>query len=136
MAETFTVVGQYPTVEFLGGIKTRNVIAVGAVTVPHGVYFEVRVSQSTYGATLVAAALLGPASIYEDLYGITGVIGVEWGQGVTAGGELQDVVTITVSSTSGNSTAQLTVPFSQLGPQLHAPQIAALVHELDATEEL
>ena len=39
MAETFTVVTQYPTVEYLGGTQTRDVVAVGYTTKPSGIYF-------------------------------------------------------------------------------------------------
>lgn len=136
MADTFKVRGTYPVTETLGGTKTRNMVAVGAVTVPHGVYFEVRVPQADYTASLTAAALLGPASIYEDLFDIPGVVDVAWSQGATASGQLQDLVTVVVSSTSGDSSDELTVPFVQLGPQLHKPQIAALRAQLDATEAL
>lgn len=136
MAAQFKVVAQYPTVEFLGGTQTRDVNAVGAVTIPSGVYFEVRVPATSYGATLVNAALSGPASDYEELATYQNVAGVEWSQGTTTSGYLIDNVTITVQSTSGDSTAQITVPFSDLGPKLHEPQIDALNKQLDAIENL
>ena len=134
MAFGVTVLGTRPGTEFLGGTQTRPVVVIEAQSTPSAIYFEVLVPQKGYVANLARAAALGYADIYETAAALPNVAGVFWSQGPNAAGELEDLITFTVSSTSGNSEAQLTVPILQLGPQLHEPQIEALHAELDATE--
>lgn len=132
---SFTIVGQTATVEYIGGTKTQNVVVVGLVTNAHQVYAEARVPQSIYSAPIARAAATAPAVIIESLFQFAGVVGVQWGQDVNNSGLLVDTVLITVESESGNSTGTLgPLVMSQLGPQLHSAQIAALRKELTAAE--
>ena len=50
MADTFSVVTQYPTVEYLGGTQTRDVIAVVYTLKLSGLYFEARIPAADYTA--------------------------------------------------------------------------------------
>lgn len=134
MAETFDVVAQRPGTEFLGGTETRDVMFIGIVTKPDGIYLEFAVPVSLYPAAVNAAAL-GWANIFETLAGLPHVAGVEWGQRVV-NGQLQPQATITVASSSGDSTGQLTVLISSLGPKLDQAAIDKLHAQLDATEAL
>lgn len=136
MAEAFEVITQYPTLEFLGGTQTQDVMAIGYRTKLHGVYFEVRIPRSTYSAEQVKDYGIGYTGTIEAVLAAPGVIGGEWTQTPTASGELRDNIVITVSSDSGNSTAQLVVPFSQLAPTLTNPKVAHLVDQLNAAEGL
>lgn len=130
-----TIVSQLPTVEYIGGTKTQNVIAVGFTTNAHGVYAEARVGASVYDAHAARAAAIGVATIIETLFTIPGVSGVVWGQATNDSGLLVDQATIFVSSDSENSTGQIgPLAISQLGPQLHTPQISALREQLNAAE--
>lgn len=136
MADNFTVVTQYPGIDVLGGSQTQDVVFVGINTVPNGTYIEFPVLQSVYSAGVVEAAALGWATIIESVWAEKWVAGVQWTQVVNKANQLVSSVIITVESSSGNSTAQLTVPISQLGPQLHQPQITALHNQLDDAEGL
>lgn len=136
MADIFDVVAQYPTTQFIGGTQTQEVVAVGIVTKPSGIYVEFLVPQKGYSANVVDAAALGQATIFETVASLPAVAGVQWAQTQNAAGYLVEVVIITVASTSGNSSAQLTVPVVQLGPQLHKAQILALRKQLDDAENL
>ena len=136
MADNFKVVTQYPTIEFLGGSQSQSVMAVGYVSKPNGVYFEQRIARSIYAPSIVKAVGESYATIFETLFTVPGVSGVEWSQAQIASGALEDQVTIYVSSTSGNSTSSLTVAIAALGPKLHASQIAALRKQLDEAEAL
>jgi hypothetical protein len=136
MADTFTVVTQYPTLEFLGGTQTQDVMAVGYRTVSHGVYFEVRIPRAGYTTSNVHSTGMGYTSLIEGFFQNPNVVGVEWTQSPTPAGELQDVYVVTVASDSGNSTAQLSVPASQLAPELYLPKIEHLAETLNATEGL
>jgi hypothetical protein len=136
MADSYTINYTYPDLEFLGGTQTQPVVAVGMTTKPSGIQAEFRVPQAGYSASLVAAAALGYADIYETLALQPWVVGVTWSQAPQPSGELADQVTITVASTSGNSTAQLTVLVNDLGPNDQDTKINALHAELDNTEAL
>jgi hypothetical protein len=136
VAATFQVVAQYPTLEFLGGTRTQQVMTVGIQTKPSGIYVEFRLPKLIYDDQHVNAAAIGWATIFETVVKEDWVGGVEWAQQPTASGQLQDVAVITVVSSSGNSSDTMTVPVTQLGPKLHQPQITALHDKLDATEAL
>lgn len=125
----------YPTVEFLGGGKSRDVMAVGYVSVQHGVAFEVRVPKSIYTQPGIARAVsAAPQTIIETLYGFPGVDTVEWNTTQAPSGALRDAVTIYVTSTSGDSSDTITTPIAELGPDLDSKKIAALRAKLDAVE--
>lgn len=134
MADNYAIVTQYETVEFLGGTRTRDVIAVGVRTAAHGVYFEFRVPKATYTAAIATQNANGFAIVYEDLFQIAGVDGVEWTQEPTPAGQLEDHVIVYVQSSSGNSSSSINVPYSQFAQELIAPKVAALVAQLDAAE--
>jgi hypothetical protein len=134
MATNYVVVTQYPGIDVIGGSQTQDVVFVGINTVPHDTYIEFPVIQSVYSAGIVKAAAIGWAQIIEAVWDEDWVVGVQWTQVVNASNQLVSSVIITVTSSSGNSTAQLTVPISQLGPQLHQPQITALHGQLDDAE--
>lgn len=136
MAETFDVVGQRPTTEFLGGSETRAAVSIGIRTKPSGIYVEFLVPRSVYSTEIVNAAALGWATIYETVAALPWVVGVEWSEVPQPSGQLGQTVTITVESTSGNSTDSMDVLVTKLGPQLHKPQINALHAKLDAIEAL
>ena len=136
MAETFTVVTQYPTLEFIGGTQTQDVMAIGYRTVAHGVYFEVRIPRKGYTPSNVNSTGIGYTGTIEAAFQNGNVIGGEWTQTPTAAGELVDNIVYTVASDSGNSTAQLVVPYSQLAPALYDPKLAALAQALNDSEGL
>lgn len=136
MAEAYTIVTQYETVEFLGGTQTRPVIAVGVRTQDHGVYFEFRLPKPDYNVANVKNDAEGFSIVYELLFEIPGVSDVEWTQEPTTAGQLQDHVLVYVVSTSGNSSASLDVPYSQFTQEKIAAKVKALRGQLDATEAL
>lgn len=136
MAGTFDVVTQYPGVQTLGGTQTQDVVFVGINTKPSGIYVEFPVLKSVYKPTVVNAAALGWATIAETLAAEDFVAGVQWTQLVTANNQLQAGWIITVESSSGNSSAQITVANSALGPKLDAAAIKTLHEQLNAAEAL
>jgi hypothetical protein len=136
MADTFKVVTQYPTLEFLGGTQTQDVMAIGYRTVRHGVYFEVRIPKKGYTTDNVHSEGLGYTSLIEGLFFNDNVIGVEWTQSPTNSGQLVDQYVVTAQSDSGNSTAQHTFTNAQLAPSIYEPVINALVNTLNNSEGL
>ncbi len=134
MADTFEVRVQYPTVEFLGGSQTRDVMAVGYVTKPSGIYVEVRIPKSTYTAAQVKSYGIGYSGTIEAVAAIPGVDGMTWSQVQRRDGTLGDVMTVYVTSSSGDSAGSFVLPFAQLAPELAAPKVAALRKQLDNAE--
>ena len=136
MADNYTVITQYPGIDVIGGTQTQDVIFVGITTIPNGTYIEFPIAQKGFAADFVAGAAVGWATIVETVWTLPWVVGVQWTQIVNQSNQLVSSLVITVTSTSGNSAGQLTVPIVSLGPKLHGPQIVALHDQLDAAEAL
>lgn len=134
MADTYTVVTQYPTLEFLGGTQTQDVMAVGYRTAAHQVYFEVRIPRSVYNAQQVKDYGIAFSATVESVFINANVIGAEWTQTPTPAGELADNIVATVQSDSGNSTAQYVIPFSQLAPAFFTQPLENLIATLNDAE--
>ncbi len=131
----YSVVAQYPTVEFLGGTTTRDVMAVGVRTNDHGVYFEFRLASKDYNATNVKADANGFTIVYELLFDIPGVTDVEWAQEPTPAGQLQDHVIVYFTSTSGNSSSFIDFPYSKFTQDIISAAVGKAVAELDSAEQ-
>ena len=136
MAATYTVVTTYPGLDTAGGTQTTDVVFVGITTKPHGTYVEFAIPQKGYAADLVAGAAVGWADIAETLWSLPYVVGVQWSQQVNPSNLLEVAWIITVSSTSGLSSGQITIANNDLGPGLGKTRIANLNEQLDETEAL
>lgn len=135
MADGFQVIGTRPGTAFLGGTTTQAVVIVECQTLPDLVYFEANTPQQGFTAALGEAVAQGYAEIINTIIGFSNVTNVQWSQGPGKSQELQDMLTVTVSSTSGNSTAELPpVTIASLGPQLDKTAIDSLNSELDTLE--
>jgi hypothetical protein len=134
MAASYSIQTQYETVEYLGGTQTRPVIAVGVLTVGHGVYFEFRIPKVNYNSANVRNDANGFTIIYEMLFTIPGVVDVEWTQEPTQAGQLADHVVVYFESTSGNSSASIDFPYTQFTQDYIAARVAFARAGLDAAE--
>jgi hypothetical protein len=134
MAASYTVETQYETVEFLGGTQTRPVIAVGVTTNAHGVYFEFRIPKASYNSGAVKSNANGYTIIYEMLFEIPGVTGVEWAQEPSQAGQIEDHVIVYFESTSGDSSASIDFPYSQFTQDYIASRVAFARKGMDAAE--
>jgi hypothetical protein len=92
--------------------------------------------------SLIADQLSYWAGIWDTNSMVRGVAGISLTQTVDATGQLQDVALVVVTSTSGNSTAQLTLPPRQWLPSVAGTtltksfpdSVAEAVGQLDAVE--
>ena len=132
---SYRIVTQYPDVEVLGSGKTRDVQVVGATTNEHGIYFEFRLPRKDATTKNIRDSANGFTIIYELLFDIPGVAGVQWTQEPTQAGLLADHVLVYVTSTSGDSESVLDFPFDQFTQTIIAPKVTKLRTALDATEE-
>jgi hypothetical protein len=130
----YTVQTQYPTVIFLGGTQTQDAMAVGIITNGHGIYLEFRIPRTTYSAAQVKSFATGYTGTVEAVAGIAGVAGVAWSQIPDATGQLADVLTLTVESDSGNSSATLTIHTKDWTPHAAGPKVTALIAQLNEAE--
>ncbi len=131
---SYTILGTRPDVEFLGGQRTKPVMVVSVLTTAHGVYFETRIDTKDYTATVAKENANGFTIVYELLFDIPGVADVGWAQEATPAGQLQDHVIVYVSSSSGNSSGIVDVPYSQFTQDKVAAKVGALRDQLDAAE--
>lgn len=136
MADTYTVVNQYPGLDTLGGTQTQDVVFVGITTLPHGTYVEFPVAKSVYAKDVVAGAALGWADIAETLWKQPHVVGVQQTQVVNQSNQLTYSWIISVESDTGDSWATLTIANNDLGPKLGLDRINALSAQLTGAENL
>lgn len=134
MASNYSIVTQYPGIDTLGGTRTQDVVFIGFVTQPNGTYAEAPVTAQDYTATAAALTAESWANAIEEVWLHPFVVGVQWTQIVNPSNQLVPSVIVTVSSTSGESQAQLTLPMAKLPANAYGPQIEALHEQLDAAE--
>lgn len=134
MATNYTILGQYPTIETLGGTQTRDVQAIQAQTKPSGIYYETRIPSSGATTANIRSDVNGYAIIYELLLTIPGVVSVQWAQEPNAAGLLEDHVLIYYESTSGQSSGVFDMPYSKWTQNYAAAHVKTGIAALDAVE--
>lgn len=136
MADTFTVVTQNPGLDTVGGQQTQDVVFVGITTKPHGTFVEFPIPQAVYSAQQVNDYSIGFSETVEAVWANQWVTGVEWSQRVNPSNLLESVLTITVTSSTQNSSSNIVLPESQWAPSFWNPLINNLHDELEAAENL
>ena len=136
MADNYTVVGQYPDTEYLGGTATRPVTTVQYTTVPSGIYFESRIPDTAYSKTEADNTGKVNAAPLEDLLTLPGVTGVEWTQVSQPTGFLADQIVIYWQTASGASSGSVTTPFSGLSNKVAGPLVATAIAAATEVEAL
>jgi hypothetical protein len=134
MAANYQIVVQRPDVETLGGTLVRDVIVVGTITEAHQVYFERRYPRAQFTEQIAQDDANGFTIVFEDLFSIAGVDAVTWGEQLNAANELSDFVTVYYTSTSGDSSNYVVVPFRVLTQDYVAKHVKAGRAVLDANE--
>lgn len=134
MAQDWTIVTQYPDVETDGGQFARDVMVVGTRTAAHGVYFENRYPKKGFTLDEATNNSHGYTIVFELLFTIPGVDAVVWGQALNAANQLEDQVTVYYTSTSGESSDFVVVPFHLLTQDYVATRVTAGRAALDAAE--
>jgi hypothetical protein len=100
----------------------------------HGVYFEVRIPKDSYNSANVKSLANGYTIIYEMLFEIPGVTGVEWAQEPTQAGQLEDHVIVYFETPSGQSSASIDFPYSQFTQDYISTRVAFAIRGLEASE--
>lgn len=137
---SFRVETQRQGTELVGGTLIRDVIVVGAWTIPSNVYFEVAIPRAEYDKTHVLAGAEIVAERIEAIIPIPHVAGVAFTQDVTPSGQVANIYEITVVSSSGKSSmqiqSQLTLFDLALQQQVIEQEVNAAVAVLDSVEEI
>ncbi len=136
MADSFTVVGAVADVELVGGDQTQDVQQITVQAKPSGVVFPVRVPLASFTAEAVTAAAAPLADALNELADDPGITSVTTLQDVTAAGQLEDRLHVTVVSDNGNLSTTVDVPLRDvLGGGIGAKVEAARAN-LNAVAEL
>jgi len=137
---SFRVETQRQGTELVGGTLIRDVIVVGAWTIPSNIYFEVAIPRAEYNKTHVLAGAEIVAERIEAVVPLEHVAGVAFTQDVTPGGQVANIYEITVVSSSGKSSlqiqSQLTLFDLALQQQVIQQEIDAAVAVLDSVEAI
>lgn len=105
---SFVVETQRQDTELVGTSTIRDVMVVGAFTVPSNIYFEVSVPRQNYGTVIADAELEIVAESLEQIMRHDAVAGVAYVQDVNAARQIVNIYEITVTSTSGKSSMIVT----------------------------
>lgn len=134
MAATYTIVAQYPDVDTSGGVVARDVMAVVTRTDAHGVEFVRRYPRAQFSESIAQADALGFTIVFEELFKIPGVDAVVFGERQNAANQLEDYITVYYTSTSGDSSNFVEIPFRRLTQNFVAARVSAGRAILDANE--
>ena len=142
MASNYTFAGSTLTTEQAPGGPTVPVQEFGYYSQPSNIYFQFRrptsqlqaLSQSDRTA-LIASVADQLATRIEDVAALPQVETLAYSQPANAAGQLLDIFTVYVSSSSGLSDGQVTIPLANIGPgDYTTSRINAEVSALDADE--
>src|SRR5438309_11780597 len=123
MAETYTIVTQYPDVDTNGGQFARDVITVGVLTAAHGIYFEFRVPKKEFTTSVAQGGANALTITYESFFDYPGVEAVVPGQRLNAANQLEDVVTLYIVSTSGESSDFIVISYRNMTTEYITPRV-------------
>lgn len=129
---SYTRIDANQTVETLGGTATRDVMQIGVQTTGEGVYFGFRVPISAWRSGAWRTTAEGYAELVDTVAAHPNVGGMLYVQDVGAGGQLVDIIEITVVSDDGSSSAVLREPLGKVYPPYVDPiidQTAAQLNE-------
>jgi len=140
-SDAYTIVDAYDTVVTYGALASRDAYEAVILATPSNVAFPVRivVNDNTRNDPAMLGRAIGdvaqPYAGYVDralsLPNVTGLYSVT---NFNDSNQQVDTWVVTVSSTSGNLTKQLSIPFTSLIPDRLGPLVEQATADLDALE--
>ncbi len=133
----YTPLGSEPTLHAFSPDRIEDAQRITYRADLSGVVYSLTVSLEAFNNNPgVIANVAGIwANNWNENFAVPGVTEIEDGQEVTTLGSINDVVSVAVDSTSGNSTTILTVRQRDMEPQFFAPLIQKSRAVLDASEQ-
>ncbi len=136
MADPFVILGTVPDVELVPPNKTRPVRVVTARAEPSGVVFFFTVVKGDFVPSHINLIAHDIAVALNRDAAVEGVAGIEIGEEINASLQRYPSATVTVESTSGNSTDEITVPYGHLFDDGFATRVEKARANLDEIEAL
>ncbi len=136
MASDYKIVATSRGEELVGGSRVATVLTVSFTTIPHDIYAEARINLVQVDATQVAPIVEAIAQSIEIIAGRADVAGLVYVQNVTAAGQIQDEMEITVQGSDPDFTDAFTWPLGELNEFVVGPVIQAHVDALNALAAL
>lgn len=136
MAELYTILSTEPTVEVIPPNKVRPLRLVTARSKPSGIVYFFAVRPPDFVASHVNLIAHDIALYMEKLADRPGVIDVTVEQSVNPTDTLSQKVVVTVESTSGDSSGDVTLTWGEAFGADGYKKVAALRAELDKIEGL
>jgi hypothetical protein len=133
VADTYDIVSRRQTEELLGGTTLQDVIEVGFVTKPSGIYVQTRMALPLISPQQIAQTVFPIAANIESLLHDPNVAAIVYIQDVNAAGQLIDVLEITYQSDDGRATGTYRVLVDMADLRYLSPILAPLVEQLNAT---
>lgn len=134
MANAYNFLASEFSTELIGGVEAQDTQRTTFQAAGSGVVFTVTVPHGDDLAGRTASAAGELASAFDAADKVPGVAALATGQDIDLGGNLTDVVTVAVTSTSGRSSTQITVPLAAVKAGQIDAQVAAARAQLDALE--
>jgi hypothetical protein len=123
MAANYTFLNQWPSSALIGGNNVVPTTEFAYQTEPDTIYFQFRRPQSQLVKLAAAdrAALANSiadqlATRIEAVYNEANVSDIAYSQGQTAAGQITDLMTIYITTDSGDSQGTVTIPMANIGP--------------------
>ncbi len=136
MAATFTILSVEPTIERLGPTKTRPIRIVTASANRSGVVYWIKVLPKDFNPAYLNQRNETVAMAMDTLDAKPGVLGVRVLEDTDPSDRFIQVVVVTVESSSGNSTADVTLSWAEALGEAGYVKVAASRKQLDAVEAL
>jgi hypothetical protein len=136
VATLYSILGSVSTVELIGGSSTRPVRLITARAEPSGVVFTFRVAPADFVASHVALIAHDIAQRLNIDAAVPGVVDLTVYLDVNQQGQYVYKATATVESSSGDSSADVAVPYNSLWDDRFDTLIERERANLDAIEAL
>lgn len=136
MAGSYKVLSANATVELVGGDQTQDVQQLTLQAIPSGAVFPVRVPLAGFTPEAVTAKAEPLAAALNALAADPGVSAVSVVQDVNAAGQLEDRVTVTVTTGDGQLSTAVDAPLGDALRGTLDAKIAAALANLEAVAGL
>lgn len=136
MADAFQVLGSERQIERLGPARTRPVWIVTCLAKESGVVYWLKVLPTNYNTAYIAQRGGVVAEEMNTLAAKPGVLGVRVLEDTDPSDRLIQVVVVTVESSSGDSTDDVTLSWTEAQGVAGYTKVAATRKHLDAIEAI
>jgi hypothetical protein len=136
MAEPYSILSTVPDVELIPPNQTRSVRVVTAQAEPSGVTFSFSVVAADFAPSHINLIAHDIATAVNKAAEIPGVASIDQTEAINADLNRFPAWNVTVESTSGNATDEISVPYGALFDERFAQRVEKARANLDSIEQL